>query len=276
MIKPVLFSLLALTYSASVLASETTDPGIPKPKDRRYALSIGAIAGNFNSSYDSGNGGVLGYIDLEGTLGLPRQQTIPSAAVMARVARKHFISASYFSTRRNNTLFEGQIGDAELGVAAKADLDFNTNNLELAYAYQLHSDDRLNIKALGGLYVLGLDAGFTIEGGYSIDGVAYTGKLEEKITFVAPFPLGGVSIDYHLNRRWSFATAVEAVYLPVGDIQAGALKTNIHARYAFRPSLGILMGISHFNISVDYTEDSKTSNIQYGYDGLYVGAYYAF
>jgi hypothetical protein len=126
-----------------------------------------------------------------------------------------------------------------------------------------------------GIYILNLEIGARIEGSYTKDGVQETGSYQNTETLLAPFPLFGVQFNYDINRRWALATAVEAVYLPFGTITGKSLRTRIHTRLALGPRIGIAFGLSYFDIVVRQELENETTDVEYGYKGVFAGLYFA-
>jgi hypothetical protein len=71
---------------------------------------------------------------------------------------------------------------------------------ELAYSYSFLQDDRIDLAALIGLYVMPIDFGINVAGLVNVN---------ESEKFTAPLPVVGLRMDIALAPRWFLRTGTQ-------------------------------------------------------------------
>ena len=80
--------------------------------------------------------------------------------------------------------------------------------------------------------------------------------------------------------KWALGAQVTAVWGQYQDVQALVVEAQISARYQLANNVGLVIGVNYFNGDIDISEDDEdggsSSDIEYGYDGLFLGLDYNF
>lgn len=271
---------LCLLGSVSLASADEPTETILQTRSSQWVIAIGGSSVFFDSSFkyldkETGNGV---FFDPEGQLDLPERQNVPMLSMLVALKDRHFLFVSATKFRRESTPLA--VEDLDLGdlgiVSGEVSAWINSNDFDVSYGYRLFRDDHVRILGKVGIYALDLDAGIHAEGEWAFSGELESGTFGKERSLVAPLPLIGVQFNFYINRRWSMSTSVDAMYLPVGDITGRALRSKIHARYAFGKTVGIVFGINYFSIRVTDENEQRKYDVTYGYDGVFAGLIFAF
>jgi hypothetical protein len=272
--------VLCLLGGVALSSAEEPTETILQTRSSQWVIAVGGSSVLFDSSFkylnkETGNGF---FFDPEGQLDLPERQDVPMLSMLVALKDRHFLSISATRFRRESTpLAVEDLDLGDLGIASgEVSVWINSNDFDVSYGYRLFRDDHIRILGKVGIYTLDLDAGIHAEGEWNFNGERESGTFGRERSLVAPLPLIGVQFIFFINRRWSMATSVDAMYLPVGDITGRALRTKIHTRYAFGGTVGLVFGINYFNIHVTDQNDERKYDVSYGYDGAFAGLIFAF
>ena len=146
----------------------------------------------------------------------------------------------------------------------------------MAYGHAYYEGEHTRIIGKFGLFVMNLDTGLLVEGGYSIGDHTETGTYDATTSILAPIPLLGLLFDFDLPKKWALSTSVEVFYMPISTIRMKALRTKIYARYAFSDLFGVTFGLSQFTMDVRDETDDITTNVRMSMDGVYAGLSFSF
>jgi len=250
----------------------------PEPDTIKTGLGVGVAIARFdvNVKFTDKQSGSSRFIDASGTLGLPEVGTIPIIYGTYRFSPKHAMQFSYFQVKRQSTFLavDEDIGDIE--ITGDAQISDETKIFNLGYAYTLFEDDRSRIHGLLG--VNGMDVKYALEAEGTITSVdeSTTGTLREEASVSVPLPLVGLDFWYAFTPKWSISTKASFVAGQSGDVTAWVVNTNINSLYRFNKYVGGVLGIAYFDADVDIDESTKRTEINYGYDGLFLGLHVTF
>jgi len=270
--------ILALLFFGMPALSEEAPPYTLNP-EAKSALGLGIAAVRFDTKLKftdkTTNRGI--FIDPEGTLGLPEIATVNVLYGHHRFNNKHSMGFSYFAVKRETDILslDNNFDDVILA-NGRASLSDNTRFYNIFYGYSLFQDHRSKMRLLAGINALDLRYAFEAEGELIINGVSENGTIEEEANVLAPLPLFGIDFDYAFTPRWALTTQVKLVGGSYQDVSAGVLQTNINARYSLTRNFGLMMGLTYFEADVDIEDSEELIEVNYGYDGAYLGAHFIF
>lgn len=258
--------------SGSVRAAE--EAGKKEIDKKRFAMGVGVAFVRFDTNFKFTNkeSGLSAYVDAEGTLGLPEEDTNPIIFGRYRFSKKHAIGFSTFRVRRQVSYSADNLNVGDYTLSGEATLTDRTQFYFLNYTYTLMQDDRSQVFASFGLYGLDLNYILDLSGeisylGEPLDGDSYNAEAG----IFAPLPMFGMDIAFALSKRWAIAARVTLVGGSYDNISAQVLDTAIRSRYAFTEHLGLILGIEYFNAKITIDDDLLKTDVGYGYDGAFIG-----
>ena len=213
------------------------------------------------------------FIDTEGTLGLPEVDAVPVLYGNYRISQKHGIGFSYFRVSRESSVFNIDKDLEDVRITGDIRFRDDTQFLNLFYSRVLFSDDRSSVQGLIGInsmdirYVL--EAEGTIEG---LDG-EISDELRENTSILAPLPLVGLNLRYRFTPKWGINTKVSLVAGSYEETKAWVLNTAINSTYQINDHIGAVLGLSYFDADIVINKEDQRTDINYGYDGLFIGVH---
>jgi hypothetical protein len=284
-------SILLLCLTAVVLApAGYAHPGVATGEDisaqpetfsldRKFVLGIAAGINRFSSNYRfKGSGSIPIYIDGEGLLGLPESNVVPALYGAWRINPKHSVGFHAFNINRtgDDIAVNRDFGSVSIdGVITASD---KSSFYYLNYGYTLKETSNIFVKGLLGVYVIDLKFEFDAVGDIQIDGVDVVGgQYNESFSQLAPLPMIGLNFLSLATDKWALGAKVAAVGGRYQDVQALVVEAQISARYQLARNVGLIIGVNYFNADVEINEGGGSStDIEYGYDGLFLGLDYNF
>ncbi len=275
--------VLSMTGTTVATATELEYQGFAdRASGNRLAVSAGGFLVRFDSTYKYSDtaSSDQAFIDMEGQFDLPTSEVVGNFNAMWRISDHDYVAGTFSSLRRSGErrvvqepiVIEGDLVSLDGVMFARLDYDF----LDLNYAYAFQRKEKSLILGKAGVHIFSMHSGFSLEGELVVNGEPQTDQIGNEFDFVAAFPLIGVVINYQLGRRWIMENVVDFVYLPVGNTQAVALRTQVGCRYMIAPWVGLKAGLSYNFERVEYTEDSIIHEVEFDFSGFMLKAYFAF
>lgn len=165
----------------------------------KASISLGSLVSSTNSNIRLSAEGLGIGIDVEEALGLDTTQTVFRAGGIWRFSdnRRHRADLSWFAIRRDGSTQLVQditIDGVTYPTGTQANTSFDLDVYKATYSYSFLQDDRMDIGAGIGLYIMPLRFEFTASG-------VVNGQVSEAVT--APLPVFGLAVE-------NFNLAVEA------------------------------------------------------------------
>jgi hypothetical protein len=252
--------------------------------DERPWEKFGANFGVFISAVDStlrfGSGIGLD-LDVEDFLGLDTSNFVFRADALWRFTdnRRHRVDFSWFSLNRSGDrqILEDitvELDGEEILIPAgtKVESFLDLDIYELTYSYSFFQDDRIDLAAGLGLYIMPIDFGLSA-----------TGLVDEEggENFTAPLPVLGLRMDIAVAPDWFIRTGTQAFYLEYDNFTGSILKVDAAVEYNPWEHVGIGLGFDALNISVeaegeDWPGVNLNGKINFKYAGmqLYLRVFY--
>lgn len=275
-----ILALVALLCLPTAHAQETM-PGDPTTMALSRKLSVGIAAGpmrfDTNFKFTNRDTGRSVFLDSEGSMDLPEVKTIPLIYGFYRPSPKHGIGFGYFSVFRDSELVAIDRNFGDLSVDGRAALEDDTRFYTLSYNYTLFQDSRAFLFASLGINAIDLKYDFDAFGVLSIDDVPITtGAYSDSLEQFAPIPMIGLDAWFAITDKWSFGARASFVAGEVSDVRALILESRIRAKYDFNEHIGLLIGLLYFDGDVTLNDTEKKTEINYGFEGLFVGLDFGF
>jgi len=264
-----------LLWSATVMAdSKPANPSALNPHAwEKLSVSLGAFVSNTNTGVRVGSG--LGVdVDVEDVLGLETSDTVLRAEALWRFTpnRRHRLDASWFALRRAASRTIGEDFDIKdrhgntitIRAGSQVDSHFDLDVIEAAYSYSFIQDDRLDLAAVGGLYVMPVRFGFKASGITDASG---------SLNFTAPLPVAGLRLDVALTPRLYLRTGSQIFAIDYQNF-SGHL-TQLRAAVELVPikNVGVGIGVDSMRFAFeakgeDYPNVDMRGTVEYEYTGI--------
>ena len=269
--------LLLLTHQ-SVRAEEWNLEEKPWEK---FGANFGVFMSATDTSFRIGSGVGLD-IDVEELLDLDTTSTVFRTDALWRFSknRRHRLDFTWFAFKRDGTKQIGQDITIEDGDGNPITIDagttinafFDLDIYEVAYSYSFFQDDRIDLAAGLGLYIMPLDFGLKATGLIDEEGSA---------KFTAPLPVLGLRMDFALTPQWFIRTGSQIFYLKYENFTGSVLEFRAALEYNPWKHVGIGLGFDSLVVKVeadgqDYPEIDFKGNVEFNYTGfqLYLRIFY--
>lgn len=269
--------LLAFCFVAATASAGWADSGDNGPWER-FSFSVAGFASSLDTSVRLGTeqGGVGVEIDLEDTTGLDASETVFRLDALGRLGeeRNHRLDFSYFLFDRNATRTVQQDIDfgnlPPISVGDTIHTEFKIEVYKLNYGYSLFKDDRFDLSAGLGLFVMPIEFGIQTASGVS---------EFEKIT--APLPVLSLRMDFAITPRFFLRQGFELMYLEIDDFRGAISNSSIALEYKLHEKIGLGLGFDSFRLGLkakgeDYPEIDFVGTLKFNYTGALLFAKYYF
>lgn len=236
----------------------------------KYSLEAGFYLTNINSNFRLGAErlGIGLEINFEDALGLNTSSFTFAGNFLYRFSknRRSAMQFSYFqiSRKASKTLEANlEIRDTVFTAGTTLGTKFNLSVVQLDYCYSILLDDRVNLYASFGFYVVPLS--------FSIN---RDDKNSEKSDFIAPLPNLGFGTYIYLTPKLLIVQRLNVFYLKIPNFEGGMTDINVGLEYQPWKHFAFGVGYNAFNINVEATKEGGLligdliGNIGYKQNGL--------
>ena len=269
-----LLVMVVVAFPQHAFSADAADPDLPW---ERFSFTFGGFVADINSDVRLGSRALgTGFdVNLEDALGLESTSTVFRIGATYRFgkSRRHQAELSWFQLNRDagTTLGQGiEIDNVVFPSGAQVSTFFDLEIWKVAYNYSFYQDDRINLAAGLGVFVM------PIKYGVNASGIGQTG---EDIT--APLPVLGLRADFALTRKWFLRQSIDLFYLKIGDFQGSIVDSTTAVEYKPWKHAGFGLAVNTFQVGIeadgsDYPNIDFVGNIQFDYLGvlLYGKLYY--
>ena len=240
---------------------------------KKLSLDAGVFLTGVDSSVRFGTG-VGVDIDVEKALGLESTNTVFRADALWRFTpnQRHRLDFLWFSFRRNGnrrvlediTIEDDDGNTITIPADTKVEAFFDLDIYELAYSYSFFQDDRVDLAAGIGIYVMPIDFGIKVRG--LLD-------EEEEENFTAPLPVFGLRMDVALNPQWFIRTGVQVFYAEIDNFKGSIMELRTALEYNPWQHVGIGLGFDMLGIRLEAEDEDwpgidLKGNVEFNYAGL--------
>ena len=246
---------------------------------------FGINAGIFLSSNDSNiqiGSGVGLYLDVEGFLGLDSTNQVARIDTLWRFSdnRLHRVDLSWFAFRRSGdrvitediTIEDPEGNPIFIGAGTSVSSFFNLDIFDLSYSYSFFQDERVDLAASAGVYIMPIDFGIKV-----------TGLVEEEGTqkFTAPLPAFGVRMDFAITPKWFVRSGAKFFYIKYENFEGRLVELKGAVEYAPWKNFGMGLGFDTFAMRIeadgeDWPEIDLRGSLDFRYTGLQLYLRYFF
>lgn len=261
--------LLALMLSQPVFAEEKLTDNQPWEK---FSLNLGVFISDISSDIRFGSG--IGVdVNFEDFLGMDTNTAVFRVDGSWRFTqnRRHRLDLSWFAFRRDGNRQIGQDftitkpDGTEVTIPAGSQVSsmLNLDIYKLDYSYSFFQDDRFDLAAVIGLFIMPIEFGFNSTG-------LVTEKVSESIT--APLPVVGLRGDFALTPKWFLRMGTEIFYLEIDQFKGSIYNGTAGVEYKPWKHVGIGLGVETFRVNIEANgEDYPGINFKGEFEFTYVG-----
>lgn len=247
------FLVLGLLLTAQTGLAEEWDLN-EKPWEK-FGANFGVFLSSLDSSFRIGSGIGLD-IDVEQLLGLETTNTVFRTDAMWRFTnnRRHRLDFTWFNLSRDGDrqIFEDITIEDEDGnkitIPAGTSVEgfFDLDIYEIAYSYSFIQDDRLDLAAGVGLYVMPIDFGIKASGLIQDEGEA---------RFTAPLPVLGLRMDVAITPQWFIRSGAQVFYIEYENFTGSLLEFRSALEYNPWRHVGLGLGFDVLSIKLEADGD---------------------
>lgn len=253
-------------------AAALATPGAPAREPwEKYSLSLGFLLVGLDSSVRFGGTGVGLDLNLEDALGFDSGVGSPRLQGSWRYTdnRRHRVSLTWVDLSRDATRNLGRDLDLGGGVVVpagtKISTEFDVQVFRTEYSYSFIHDERVDMAAAFGLYVMPLGVDFTAQG---------IGSASESFDITAPLPMTGLRMDVLLTPKVYLRSHMNFFYLEFDDYKGAMFDTVVAFEWVPLRHVGIGLGYNAFDLGLSVKGDSDIpgvgaeGRVEFGYTGI--------
>lgn len=251
-------SVIALLLSTAPVAADESD----NEDFDNLSISLGVFFTDREStSRLEGSLGDPGTpIDLEGDLGLKRNDIVFRIDGYYRFNDRHRIDASVFDLSRDRTRVideEIEWGDTIYPIDALVTAEFDVAIYKLAYTWSFMRRERGYLGLSAGLYIASFGASLREE---------QLGSVESD-TVTAPLPVFGLRGEYEISDKWTLRASSEIFAIAYEEYDGRLIDTYVGVDYQLWNRAAIGLGINSVTLDIDVERNSFDGNFDWRYDG---------
>jgi hypothetical protein len=276
---------LALTTTIGVFlvsqAAIAEELNLEEKPWEKFGVDLGVFLAGLDSNIRLGTG--IGVdIDVEQLLDLDSTNTVFRAGALWRFTnnRRHRLDLTWFSFRRDGnrrilediTIEDDDGNTITIETGTTIETFFNLDIYKLDYSYSFFQDERIDLAAGIGVYVMPIDFGIKVSGLLDEEG-------SEK--FTAPLPVFGLRMDVALTPKWFIRSGAQVFYLEYDNFAGSILEFRTALEYNPWKHVGIGVGFDTFGLRLEADGEEwpgidLKGNVEFNYAGvqLYLRLFY--
>ena len=240
----IVVALLVVFAPISSIAADNTGYNLPWEK---FNIQGGVFFAALNNKVTVGSEGGGVAIDVEEALGLQTQNTVFRVGGLYRIGekRRHRVDLDYLYFNRSSTKnLERDIVVDNVTVTAgrRVDSTYNYQILRAAYSYSFFQDDRMDLAASIGFFVMPIKFELSVSG---------VGSKQGDFNFTAPLPALGLRGDFAVTPRWFIRTNLDVFYLEYQSFKGALVDTRIAVEYNPWEHFGFGLGFDNFRVKLE-------------------------
>jgi len=245
-------ALLVVFAPISSIAADSTGPW------EKFSIQGGAFFAGLNNQVQVGSESAGVLVDLEKALGLDVQNTVFRLGALYRIGetRRHRVDLDYLYFNRSASTTIGQdivVDNVPITAGTKVDTTFNYQIIRAAYSYSFFQDDRMDLAASIGLFVMPIKFEMSASG---------LGSSEGDFNFTAPLPALGLRGDFAITPRWMLRTNLDFFYLEYQSFTGLLVDTRVAVEYNPWDHWGFGLGFDNFRVKLE-AEDKDYPGVDF-------------
>jgi hypothetical protein len=271
----IIAGLISFLLSAGpLLAEEKKQTDLPWEK---AWVSLGWYWANLDSGFklSSQNIGMGISIDVEDAFDLKTDDSALRLEAGWRFTKnkRHKLALSWFRFDREGTrtvdeaieIPDGEGGETTIG-PGQIKSTFNFDIYQLKYEYSFILDDRFDLNAGVGLFIMPVEFGLEA----TVNGAGQESLFED---VTAPLPVIGLGFDFAITPKWFLRQQFDLFYLEIDQFKGGILANSFAIEYLPWKHVGFGFGLDAMRIGVE-AEDEDYPGIDFNgsFEFSYIGA----
>lgn len=239
----------------------------------KFSFDIGYFISDVNTDLRIGSG--LGLtVDVERALGLDTTNSVFRLDALWRFTnnRRHRLDFTWFSFHRDGLRTIGQDIEFEddkgniitIPAGTQVNSKFDLDIYKAAYSYSFFQDNRMDLAANIGFYIMPINFGLHSTGLINVD---------ETERFTAPLPTIGLRADFAITPKWFIRSGFEVLYLKIKEFTGAIYDAHAAIEYLPWKNLGFGLGYNVFDLQIeangeDYPQIDLVGELEFRYSGL--------
>ena len=213
----------------------------------KFNIQGGAFFAALNNKVTVGSEGAGVAVDLEDALGLDTQNTVFRLGTLYRIGekRRHRVDLDYLYFNRSASKTLGKdivVNDNIITAGTKVNSTFNYQIIRAAYSYSFFQDERMDLAASIGFFVMPIKFELEAEG---------RGSKQGDFNFTAPLPAIGLRGDFAVTPRWFIRTNLDVFYLEYKSFKGALVDSRIAVEYNPWEHFGFGLGFDNFRLNLE-------------------------
>jgi hypothetical protein len=273
----IMILLSSIVFCVFSFAGQDTQGKTEVPWEK-VNLNLGAFISTIDSSVGLGGNNIGIDIDLEDATGLDTSISAFRVDASWRFTDnlRHRFDLTWFDLNRDSTRVlqkDIEIGDKVFPANATINSTLDISMFKGAYSYSFFQDDRFDLAASVGLFVIPIK--------YAFNSTGIT-QVTEGDSITAPLPVVGLRGDFAITPKLFFKTNLDFFYLEFDNYKGSIIDVKIALEYNFFKNVGFGLGYEHFQTDVEAENSTSVpgvdfnGNIMFNYSGvqLYTKIYF--
>jgi hypothetical protein len=155
------------------------------------------------------------------------------------------VDLDYLYFNRNSTVTAGDnlvVNGNPISAGTVVETTFNFQIYRAAYSYSFFQDDRMDLAASIGLFVMPIKFELSASG---------RGSKQGDFNFTAPLPVLGLRGDFAITPRWMLRTNLDFFYLEYQSFKGALVDTRIAVEYNPWEHFGFGLGWDNFRVKLE-------------------------
>lgn len=274
----VLFSLISILLISGTALAQQDDDWQSWPMGDRFTITGEAFYPHIDTQIrlDASDGSPGTTIDFEQNLNMSDTETLPAVGFSWRFAKKHQIVAYFFDLSRSGsaiTTSEIRFGENVFQVDLPIASFFDAQVTSVGYSYSFIFDEKKELALSAGLSIQDISFGLL--------GTGNLGIIEEESGLTAPLPAFGLTGGYAFTDKWVLkgGIGVFGFSLALSDeeeLSGEIINAQVAIRHNTFENFHFSLSYSYFDVSVEFSTDSRLNSLNYEYFGPALSVHWVF
>jgi hypothetical protein len=274
---------LAMSFCLSswALPADAYERGRPWRSDQpweKFSVTFGYFLTSFQSDVSLTGSGAGVVLNLEDILGLDSTTSQFRLDAQYRAWRRHHFHFSYYDLSRNaEKILEVSIPEEEIEAGAFVQSTLDITMYKIGYSFSFWNDDRIDLGAGLGFYVMELAAGLNVFAEGSVGGEG--GSIAEQVLAedtTLPLPVFGLRGNIAITKRVFLKQSIEFFYISLSGFEGLLLDFSLALEGHICRFFGLGAGFNFLRVDIegdggsDFLGGGWNGKLNFDYSGVFV------